>query len=276
MTLLSAGPADCLTAQTIVSDSGASSVRSAALGGAGVALVGGAASMFANPAGIATIRRAALDGSYERRTGGGTVLSGAAALRVWRFDWGVGTAVNVRAGGGASDVLGLSALVFRYGMFAVGTALKYVEQTRAGVPSHTWAGDAGVTIAVFDIAALGASVQNLGGAFSDGTRLRRWTRVGVTMNYVDPQGTFRLLTTLEGLWPQGRSSVLAVGAEGGVVRWGVGLIGRVGATGPARPGSGSLTVGAGVELRELHLDYAYQASDAPGGGRHRFGVRWAH
>jgi hypothetical protein len=171
----------------------------------------------------------------------------------------------------------MATLVFRFGMLAVGSSVKYVQQTRDGLPLHAWAGDAGLAIAVFDIAALGVSVQNLGGDFGDGTQLRRWTRAGLTMNYVDPQGTFRLLTTFEGQWPEGLSSVLVVGLEGGVVARGVGLIGRVGASGHTVSSGGSpLTVGAGVELRELHLDYAYQWSDVPGGVRHRFGVRWAH
>jgi hypothetical protein len=276
--LLAAGPLERLSAQAIVNDSGGRSVRSAALAGAGVALVGDAASIFANPAGIATIRRGALDGSYEQRAGGTTTLSGAGALRVGRFEWGVGAAAaDVQAGGGASDVLALSALVLRFGMLAVGSSLKYVQQDRAGVPLHAWAGDAGVAIAVFDIAALGASVQNISGDFPDGTRLRRWTRVGLTMNYVDPQGALRLLTTFEGQWPEGRSAVLAVGAEGGVVTRGLGVIGRVGATGRAVPGGGSaVTVGAGLELHELRFDYAYQPADAPDGARHRFGLRWAH
>ena len=39
--------------------------RSAGLGGAGVALVGDAGAVFANPAGIATVRHLSVEGSYE-------------------------------------------------------------------------------------------------------------------------------------------------------------------------------------------------------------------
>ena len=35
-----------------------------------------------------------------------------------------------------------------------------------------------------------------------------------------------------------------------------------------------VSVGLGVELGHLHLDYAYQSFAAPSGGRHRFGARW--
>jgi hypothetical protein len=34
-------------------------------------------------------------------------------------------------------------------------------------------------------------------------------------------------------------------------------------------------VGGGIELRHLHLDYAYQNLALLGGGTHRLGVRWA-
>jgi len=95
------------------------------------------------------------------------------------------------------------------------------------------------------------------------------------MNYVDPQGTFRLLTTLEGQWPEGHAAVLVAGLEAGVVARGVGIVARVGATGHSAPSDASpTTVGGGVELGRLHVDYAYQGYDTPDGGRHRFGVRW--
>src|SRR2546430_10807806 len=57
-----------------------------------------------------------------------------------------------------------------------------------------WAGDAGLAIAVFDLMALGVSVQNIGGDFgpaAGGVHLPRRTRAGFTLNYVDPQGTLR-------------------------------------------------------------------------------------
>lgn len=97
------------------------------------------------------------------------------------------------------------------------------------------------------------------------------------MNYVDPQGSFRLLTTLEGQWPSDGSGVFVGGVEGGLVTGGggIGLVGRLGyaSRGAARDAS-RVSVGGGVELGRLHLDYAYRAYDVLGGGTHRVGLRW--
>src|SRR5581483_657432 len=162
----------------------------------------------------------------------------------------------------------------RYGMLAAGGAMKYVQQSTIAQPVHCWAGDAGITLAVFDIAALGVSVQNLGGDFGNGTRLRRWTRLGLTMNYVDPQGTLRLLTTFEGRWPEGARAAFAAGMEGGVVHQGVGVVARMGVAGRAVPGrGGSVSAGASLELHGLHIDYAYQISDPGSNARHQLGLR---
>lgn len=255
------------------------STRSAGLAGAGVALVGDAASMFANPAGIATIRRLGVEASYERYVGDRQLASGAAALRVGHFDFGVGgQALDAPNGSVAqpTDFLAMSDVVYRFGLLAAGTTLKYARATFGTGQADAWAGDAGLAVALFDIMALGASVQNIGGDFGGGMHLPRITRVGFTMNYVDPQGTARLLTTIEGRWQVGQSAMLAVGAEGGIVARGVGIVARVGASGqPAATEGSAVTVGGGIELGRLHLDYAYRAYRAPGTPRHRFGVRWA-
>ncbi len=271
--LQTARPPDRLTAQSQGVADLPGSTRSAGLGGAGAALGGSAGAVWENPAGIATIRRLALEGSFERYFAGTTFASAAAAVRVGRFDWGVGAqAIDYPAAPGyqPTDVLGLTALVFRYGLVAVGTSVKYARETVGGTPVDAWAGDAGVAIAVFDIMALGASVQNLGGDFGGGAHLPHRTRVGFTMNYVDPEGTLRFLTTVEGQWETGRSARLVAGAEAGVVAGGVGLVARVGGEANGSP----VAVGAGLELGRLHLDYAYRAFDPPAGARHRFGARW--
>ncbi len=272
------------------------STRSAGLGGAGAALVGDAGAIFSNPAGLATIRHVAVEGSYEQYLAGSTLSAAAAAVRLGRFDWGVGAQAldygsepeivpDPSTGGrrgmptGATfrsaDLLAVSSIVFRYGLIAVGTSGKYARQIIGGYTADAWAGDAGIAIALFDIMALGASVQNIGGDLGGGARLPRRTRAGFTMNYVDPQGTYRLLTTLEGQWPSGGGAVLVAGVEGGLVTRGVGIVGRVGYAGRAAANDASpVTFGAGVELGRLHFDYAYQGFDALGGGTHRVGVRW--
>jgi len=272
------------------------STRSAALGGAGAALVGHAAAMFANPAGIATIRHLSIEGSYEPYLAGSAVSAAALALRVSRFTWGFGAQVldfgaepvivpDPATGGrrgiatGASfhpyEALAATSLVYRRGFVALGVTGKYDRQQIGAAVSDAWAGDIGIALAVFDIMAVGVSVQNLGGDLGNDALLPRRTRAGLTLNYTDPQGTFRLLTTLEGQWTRNRAAVLVQGLEGGIVTGGVGVVGRLGyATRPAVTDASRFTFGAGVVLGRLAMDYAFQAYDVLGGGTHRVGLRW--
>ena len=252
------------------------STRAAGLAGAGAALVGDAGAIFANPAAIATVHRLAFDGSYQQYLGGTTFGGAALALRLGRFDWGVGAQALSDASFSSADLLGVSSLVFRTGVIALGGSAKYARQGLGGVTADAWAGDAGLAIAIFDIMALGVSRQNIGGDLGGGAHLPRRTRAGFTMNYVDPQGAYRLLTTVEGQWPDAGTAFLIVGLEGGVVTHGVGLIGRTGYAGHSVTTDASpFTFGGSVELGHLHLDYAYRALDGPGGAdTHRFGLRW--
>ncbi len=294
---------DALLATALVSQSETSvvallpgSTRSAGLGGAGAALVGDAGAIFANPAGLATVRHVAVEGSYEPYLAGTVFSTAAIAVRLGRITWGAGaqaldygsepiivpdSSTGGRRGsptGGtfsAADLLAVSSVVYRRGLIALGVSGKYARQQIGGYAANAWAGDAGLAIAVFDIFAVGASVQNIGGDFGNGARLPRRTRVGVTLNYVDPEGTMRLLSTLEGQWTPGRPAVLVQGVEGGVVTGGVGLVGRLGyATRSPTSDASRFTVGGGIELGRLHFDYAYQGFDVLGGGTHRVGLRW--
>lgn len=270
--------------------------RSAGLGGAGVALVGDAGAVFANPAGIATVRHLSIEGSYEPYLAGTAVSTAAIALRVGRVTWGFGAQTldygtepeivpDPATGGrrgmatGASfhpyEALAVSTLVIRRGMMAFGVSAKYDRQQIGSMVADAWAGDVGVAIAIFDIAAFGVSVQNLGGDLGAGARLPRRNRAAFTLNYTDPQGAFRLLTTLEAQWTQDRAPVLIQGVEGGIVTGGVGLVGRLGyATRPAVTDASRFTFGGGILLGHLQMDYAFQAYHALGGGTHRVGLRW--
>jgi len=270
--------------------------RSAGLGGAGAALVGDAGAVFANPAAIATIRHLSIEGSYEPYLAGSAVSTAALALRVGRVTWGFGAQTldygtepemipDPATGGrrgmatGATfhpyEALAVSSVVIRRGLIAFGVSAKYDRQQIGDMVSHAWAGDVGIAIAIFDIAAFGVSVQNLGGDFGADARLPRRTRAGFTFNYTDPQGAYRLLTTLEAQWTQDRAAVFIQGVEGGLVTGGVGLVGRVGfATRAAVTDASRFTFGGGVLLGRLQLDYAFQGYQALGGGTHRVGVRW--
>src|SRR5437899_4382944 len=253
------------------------SARAAGMGGAAAAMVGDAGAIVANPAGLATVHHLAIEGSYESYPSGATLSTGALALRVGRFTWGAGAAA-LGPSYTSADLLGASSLVLRSGIVALGATAKYARETLGGARVDAWAGDVGLAIAIFDLAALGVSVQNLGGDFGQaagGAHLPRRTRAGFTLNYVDPQGTLRLLTTLEGQWPAGGGSAFVVlGLERGVVTRGMGVLGRLGYVGHSGVTSASpFTAGASVELGRLHLDYAYRTDDALG-ARHRMGLRW--
>jgi hypothetical protein len=252
------------------------SVRAAGMGGAGAAIVGDAGAIFANPAALATVHHLAVEAGYESYPSGVTLSTGALALRVGRFTWGAGAAA-LGPTYTSADLLGVSSLVLRTGMVALGATARYVRETVGGARVDAWAGDVGLAIAVFDLMALGVSVQNIGGDFgpaAGGLHLPRRTRAGFTLNYVDPQGTLRLLTTVEGQWPAGASAFVVLGLESGVVARGMGVLGRVGYVGHSAVTSASpFTAGASVELGHLHLDYAYRADDALG-VRHRMGLRW--
>src|SRR5256884_7533886 len=253
------------------------SARLAGLGGAGAAIVGDAGVIFTNPAGLATVHRLAVEGSYEAYPSGATLSTGAMALRAGRFTWGAGAAALGQTYTSA-DLLGVSSLVFRSGLAAIGTSVKYVRETVAGARVDAWAGDVGIAIAGFDIMALGASVQNIGGDLGGGWHLPRRTRAGFTMNYFDPQGGYRLLTPGEGQWASpgagGGSPFLVLGVEGGVVTPGLGLLARVGDVGHSVTTAASpFTWGGSLALRRLPLDYGYPAGEALR-ARQRMGLGW--
>ena len=250
------------------------SVRAVGMGGAAAALVGDASAIFVNPAGLATIRHLAIEGSYAPIPGGSALSLGAMGIRLGRFDWGAGAQTLTTPGPLKDDDAVLaSSLVYRRGLLAFGVTGKYAHGP--GTPAAgRWAGDAGFTLAVFDLFALGASVQNLGGDAGPGVLPRR-VRAAFTMNYVDPEGVFRLLTTLEVQWPDGARAGVLTGVEAGVVVGGVGLVGRAGySTSAIAPGTSKVSVGGGVELGRFHLDYAYRPIDRGGDAENRFGVRW--
>src|SRR5256886_14574031 len=136
------------------------STRSAGLGGAGAALVGDAGAVFANPAGIATIRHLSVEGSYERYLAGATLSAAALALRLGRLNWGAGAAALDYGAGSAADLLGVSSLVFRTGGIALGGSGQYFPPEGGGSRADAWAGGAGLAGAGFHIMALGASGQN--------------------------------------------------------------------------------------------------------------------
>lgn len=263
------------------------SVRSAGLHGAGAALVGDAGAVFANPVGLATLRHIGLEGTYRRTRFDATAGTAAMGWRLSQFDLGLGLAyvggdsipmvgLSRGPGGRPYEAMGVGSLVYRFGLIAVGGSIREVRRLADGGEERGRSGDLGVALAVFDIMAIGFSMQNVGGNWRPQSVLPmpRLTRWGFTMNYADPQETFRLMTTIEAQWPEGQPSRWILGGEGGVVVYGVGLLGRAAyqtrTAGTAEP---AVTFGGSAALARLQLDYAYAARDLVGAPAHRLGLR---
>jgi hypothetical protein len=263
------------------------SVRSAGLHGAGAALVGDAGSIFANPVGIATLRHIGLEGTLRRSPFNALSGTGALGWRLSQFDLGLGLAyiggdsVPVAglvpgASGAPYEAMGVGSLVYRFGLVAVGGSIREVRRRTGGMDERGRTGDLGAALAFFDIMAIGFSVQDVGGNWSKQSTLPmpRLARFGFTMNYADPQETYRLMTTVETQWPEGGRSRWILGGEAGVVVYGVGLLARAAyqtrTAGTVEP---AVTLGGTVALARLQVDYAYGARDLVGTRAHRLGLR---
>ena len=279
--------------------------RAMALGGAYTAVVGDAGAVFVNPAGLAPIKRLAVSASYERYLLDSQLASAAIAVRVSKFTLGFGIHVldfgndsayvpdpafggdRGRATGatiGAYHALAVGALTYRHGMLSAGVSVKALRE-HLGYAADSAANlsavgmDFGIAAAFFDIAALAFVVQNVGSDVRGGGYARaplpRTRRLGFTLNIKDPQGTVRLLAITEWVSPPGADDYWILGLEGGVVSGGVGVLGRVGlATGRRETDLKTPTVGGGLVLHNLRVDYAYQGLDALGDGLHRFTIGW--
>lgn len=268
------------------------SVRLAGMNGVGAAMVGDAGAVFTNPAGIATVRHIALEGSYRATPFDGYMAFGALAWRVRQFDFGFGlqyfdrgvelarvldSSTTIPAGSvpQSYELLGVGSLIYRYGMIAFGGSVKMARQQTLAVRRRGLGADAGLAIAIFDIMALGFSIQNIGGNLRDDSDLRlpRLSRFGFTMNYVDPQETLRLLSTFEVQWPDGEASRFVLGVEGGVVFSGVGVKGRFGYGTTTFAERTDFTYGASVDIAGMNLDYSFESDNLLGEPAHRFGLR---
>lgn len=282
--------------------------RALGLGGAYTGVVGDAGSIFVNPAGLASIRKAALGMSYQRYLLDSYLVSGGAVVRAGRFDFGVGLNLldygqdtvyrpDPLFGGdrgvadpggamvGAYSAEAVGSIAYRFGLFSLGASAKYL-QDHLSIPDTTlydasgFGFDAGAALAFFDLAALGVVVQNIGGGLTTNTGtpapLPRTVRAGFSLNMVDPQGTPRLMVVGDWVSPRGSRDYWIFGVEGGAVSDGVGLLGRAGiATGRAPSDQRSLVFGGTLVFGNLQLDYGYQGFSTLGGGTSRVGVRWA-
>jgi len=272
----------------------------AALAGAGAAIVGDDGNVFVNPAGMAPIRRTTLGGSVALGPGFTRFASASYVLRIGRLDFGFGAMARdwgdtVRLGPAGGDtllassdlaswaVMGVGAAAYRRGILAVGVSGKAMREYVADSAGALWdaaavTGDVGLAVTIFDIMALGATLQNFAGTFvEDHTTgdpaLPRTMRIGYTLAMVDPQGTMRLTMTAEWIRPPTRDSWWALAAEGGIVLSGVGVMARAGyAAGRHDADPRAPTLGAGLTVGPVRFDYAWQAF-RQGAATHRLGAR---
>jgi len=256
------------------------SVRSAGMGGAGVALSGDASATFLNPAGLATIRNIAIEGALQRYPDGTVETMAAGAFRAFQFNLGGGIQYLRFSDTSAvkDNLQWTGSAVYRFGLFALGSTLKYVSaedstsQTRRSATM-----DAGLGIHVFDLMTLAFTVQNLSNWRVNGgpLALPLSKHAGFSFNLTDPQLTARLLTTVEVVWTARAPRRTIVGLEAGAVLGKVGVVGRLGYGAPPEgAGQKEVSVGGGLVLSRFDIDYAYQRRTRLGREVHRLGLRF--
>jgi hypothetical protein len=275
----------------------------AALAGAGAAIVGDDGNVFVNPAGMAPIRRTTLGGSIGLGPENTRFASASYVLRIGRFDVGFGamardwgdTVVLALPAGDTTlassnlaswAVMGVGAAAYRRGILSAGVSGKATREYVADSAGSLWdasgvTGDVGIAITIFDIMAIGATIQNFAGTFTDNLAgpdpaLPRTVRAGYTLAMIDPQGTMRLTLTAEWIRPPSRDSYWALAAEGGVSISGVGVMARAGyAAGRSGVDARAPSFGAGMVFGPVRFDYAYQTYSTVAGASHRLGARLA-
>ena len=162
----------------------------------------------------------------------------------------------------------------------LGAAAGWATSSIAGVARSAPFGDVGAQL-VLARATVGASLRNIGPDVSSsggdaGAPLPREARLGAT---VELPGVAGLGGRVVADWVQdlaGRSGWLAGGIEAGRPAGEgrpVGIVGRLGFNGGGEALQGALTIGGGVQLKALALDYAWQRM-GEFGSVHRVGVRW--
>lgn len=256
------------------------SVRAAGLAGASVGLPGFAAVVFDNPSAIGPIRVLSLEGAYARLPDDRWYTTGAAVARTGPVTLGGGYRyLRYPEGGAVADnLLSTLAAAWRLKGVHLGASAKYVSvEDSAGTVFRTLTQDLGVTVAFFDIAALGLAFRNLGTTPLSGPQLSlpSSTHLGTSLNLIDTYSNGRLLLVTETIWAEGEPRRTVVGLEAGAVFGGVGVVGRIGTGGqPAGSGVGKTSWGGSLVLSRARVDYAYQRRSAIGRSVHLVGVRW--
>jgi hypothetical protein len=254
--------------------------RSAGMAGAGVALNGDAGAVFINPAGLATIRHTSIDANVLQAPDRSIVARAAGALRLYKFDLGGGIQyLRYNQPAPLTDELWwTAAAVYRFGMIALSGNVMYASVLdTAGQTDRSVSGGVGFQLAVFDIMAIGGTIQNVASKTITGAGVDQPVngRIGFMFNFVDPQSDARLLVTLEGAYAEGQKPRTLVGVEAGVVLKGIGIVARGGyGNNPDVSMLGDWSVGGSLILsRHAAVDYAYLPDTPLGGPANQLGVR---
>lgn len=269
------------------------STRALALGNAFVAAGKDEASIFYNPAQLATVEKLSAGLSVQQWFLGQTVAAAAAAVHAFHgtaafglqvldygsseraFDDGGGLGEPTGAEISAGDYVASIAYAVSISRLRIGATGKYVNQRLVDESGGTGAVDFGAALDVKGVT-LAASLQNVGGEISlagDRRSLPRLVRVGAAIPVrnvgpVDVLGTVEL-THMDGETKPFGGVEVEYQAPGGVT-----ILGRVGALDrPTGADISPVAFGGGVRALHFALDYAYEGS-AVFGAMHRVGVRW--
>ena len=280
------------------------SARGLALGEAWGAVADDESALFYNPAQLSRVRGLAVGGSLQNYVASTTLGAFAVAvpLRHGTLGFGLqlldyGSADEIVPADGSNGQVGTPtgstvtaqdmAFTLGYGVafgarheLRVGAALKYVRQEVASVSGGAMAGDVGAAYSLSNGWDVSAALQHLGSHLTlaaVSAPLPLTWRAAVAAPIVRA-GAFTLRPMAEARQMSGADITGVLGAEG---TWRTGTSGTTlsARAGYAFRGSNDarapLTVGAGVTLGRLQVDYAYEGFDLIGGATNRVGVRFA-
>ena len=142
-------------------------MRVAGLAGAGVAMPGYAAGVFDNPSNIGPIKVLSLEAAYAKLPDQSPTPPAPPPSAPATSTSAAGSAISApgRSPGRRDNLSWVAAAVYRLKGVALGTSAKYVSvEDSAGTVFGRVTSDAGVTLAFFDIAALGRDRSRTWGA----------------------------------------------------------------------------------------------------------------
>jgi hypothetical protein len=280
------------------------SPRALALGESWDAIADDESAIFYNPAQLARVRGLAIGGSLQNYIASTTLGAFAAAvpLKYGTIGFGLqlldyGNAAEIVNADGSNAQVGTPtgstvsaqdmAFTLGYGIafgsrreLRLGAAIEYARQEVASYFGGAVAGDVGAAYTLANGWDVSAAVQHMGSnltlaSVSAPLPLTWRAAVAAPMMRMD---AFTLRPMAEARQVSGADVTGVLGAEG---TWHTGTSGTLlsARVGYAFRGStdarAPLTVGAGITLGRLYVDYAYEGFDLIGGATNRVGVRWA-